>query len=194
LNTDRRNHQWLTAVLLLAWTGSASAQPKAILTRESSIAVHVYRSGLFSIFGHDHEIAAPITGGGVDLAAHRVDVRVDARDMRVRDAGISEKDRAEIQMTMLGPEVLDVTRYPEIAFRSTSIESAGKGAWKIIGSLTLHGVPQPLTLEVLEQAGRYTGHTFLKQTDFGIQPVGVAGGTVRVKDEVRIDFDIRLAH
>jgi polyisoprenoid-binding protein YceI len=186
--------RWLTAVLLLAWTSSASAQPKAILTRESSITVHVSRTGLFSMFGHDHEIAAPITGGGVDLAAHRIDLRVDTRDLRVRDPGISEKDRAEIQMTMLGPEVLDVAQYPEITFRSTSIEPSGKGAWRVPGNLTLRGVRQPLTVEVVEQAGRYTGHVLLKQTDFGIQPVRVAGGVVRVKDEVRIDFDIRLAH
>ena len=86
-----RGYKSVAVALLLAWAGSASAQPKAILTRESSITVHVFRGGLFSIFGHDHEISAPITGGGVDIAAHRLDLRVEARDLHVRDAGISEK-------------------------------------------------------------------------------------------------------
>lgn len=30
----------------------------------------------------------------------------------------------------------------------------------------------------------------LKQRDFGITPVTVAGGTVKVKDELKIDLDI----
>jgi hypothetical protein len=35
-------------------------------------------------------------------------------------------------------------------------------------------------------------HSTLKQTDFGITPVTVAGGTVKVKDEVKIEFEIAL--
>jgi hypothetical protein len=33
-------------------------------------------------------------------------------------------------------------------------------------------------------------HTVLKQTAFGIKPISVAGGTIKVKDEVEIDFTI----
>jgi len=183
----------ITAAFLFLWTGSASAQPKVIDTQESVMTVHVYRTGALSAFGHDHEISAPITGGSVDIAAHKVDLHVDAKALRVQDAAVSEKDRSEIQTTMLGPEVLDVARYPEIVFRSSSIEPAGEGAWKIIGNLILHGMPQPVTLDVLEKAGQFTGHALLKQTDFGIKPVKAGGGTVKVKDEVRIDFDVRLA-
>ena len=39
--------------------------------------------------------------------------------------------------------------------------------------------------------GRYTGETIVKQTDFGIKPPGKAG--VRAKDEVRIEFDVRMS-
>lgn len=35
------------------------------------------------------------------------------------------------------------------------------------------------------------GEARVKQTDFGIKPPGKAG--VRAKDEVRIEFDVRLA-
>jgi hypothetical protein len=30
----------------------------------------------------------------------------------------------------------------------------------------------------------------LKQSEFGITPISLAGGTVKVKDEMKIDFDI----
>jgi hypothetical protein len=39
--------------------------------------------------------------------------------------------------------------------------------------------------------GRYTGESTVKQTDFGIKPPVKAG--VRAKDEVKIEFDVRLA-
>jgi len=36
----------------------------------------------------------------------------------------------------------------------------------------------------------YQGAAVLKQTGFGITPVKVAGGTVKVKDEVKVAFSI----
>jgi hypothetical protein len=38
--------------------------------------------------------------------------------------------------------------------------------------------------------GRYRGRVAVKQRDFGINPISIAGGTVKVKDEIRIEFDI----
>jgi|SRR5579871_3381243 len=181
-----------TATIMLAFACPSNAQRSSIDPQQSVMTVRVYRSGVFSAFGHDHEIAAPIASGGVDVKAHQVELRVAAKALRVSDTDASEKDRAEIQKTMQGPEVLDTERFPEIVFRSTSAEAAGTGAWKIVGDLMLHGSVQPVTVEVTETAGHYRGHTALKQSEFGIKPVKVGGGTVRVKDQVRIEFDIRL--
>jgi polyisoprenoid-binding protein YceI len=179
-------------VSCLAWT--ATAQQRAIDTAKSVMTVRVYKAGVLSAFGHDHEIAAPVAGGRVDSTAHTVELHADASALRVRDPKASEKDRDEIQKTMLGADVLDAGRYPEIAFRSTAVEAIGPGAWKVRGTLTLHGQTQPVTAEVRETAGRYEGNSLLKLADFGIKPVRIAGGAVRVKDEVRIEFDIQLAH
>jgi polyisoprenoid-binding protein YceI len=60
------------------------------------------------------------------------------------------------------------------------------------GTLTLHGQTQPVTVEVKENSGHFAGHALLKLTDFGIKPIRIAGGTVKVKDEIRIEFDIQL--
>lgn len=59
--------------------------------------------------------------------------------------------------------------------------------------MTLHGETRPVEADVREAEGHYTGTVQLRQTEFGIKPVKVAGGTVRVKDEVGIDFDIQLS-
>jgi len=178
---------------LLCWIPAARAEPHSIDTAKSTMTVHVYKAGVFSAFGHNHTISAPIRSGTVDSAAHRVEVTVNAAALRVSDGEVSEKDRAEIQKNMLGPEVLDSGRHQEIVFRSTGVEAAGPDAWAVRGNLTLHGETKPVTLEVRETSGHYLGNARLRQADFGIKPVKAAGGTVRVKDEVRIEFDIQLA-
>jgi polyisoprenoid-binding protein YceI len=155
--------------------------------------VRVYKAGFLSAFGHDHEIAAPIARGFVDTTAHQVELQIGAGTLRVRDAEASEKDRTEIRNTMLGVEVLDAGRYPDIVFRSTSADTDGTDSWTVHGNLTLHGQTRAVTVEVRQVGGRFVGSSQLKQTGFGIKPVKLAGGTVRVKDEVRIEFDIQLA-
>src|SRR5258705_415429 len=56
--------------------------------------------------------------------------------------------------------------------------------------LTLHGETHPVEATVNGGNGRYTGAAKFKQTEFGIKPVSVAGGSVKVKDELRIEFEI----
>ncbi len=169
------------------------AQPRQIDTAKSSITIHVYKAGVLSAFGHDHVIAAPIAAGTVDKEGKRVELRVNAEALRVKDPNASEKDRAEIQSTMAGPQVLDAAAHKEIRFQSRSAAAAGEGAWKVSGDLTLHGVTHPVSVEVREQEGHYTGTCRFAISEFGIKPVKVAGGTVKVKDEIQIDFEIQLA-
>jgi len=61
------------------------------------------------------------------------------------------------------------------------------------GELTLHGQTRPVAVDVSSRAGHYTGQATLKQTEFGMKPVSLLGGTVKVKDAVRIEFDIQVA-
>lgn len=191
-----RNNAWILVVAAISLISprAMSAQQRQINTDKSVMVIHVGKSGVFSGLAHNHVIAAPITSGSVNISnPPSVELRVDARTLRVRDPDASEKDRNEIQKTMLGPEVLDSERHPEIAFKSGAVEALEAGHWTVRGELTLLGQTRPVTAEVMEKAGHYTGHAAVKQTDFGIKPVKVAGGTVKVKDEMRVEFDIQLA-
>jgi len=178
---------------LLAWASIATAQQRPIDTSKSIVTVQVKKAGLLSAFGHDHEIAAPIAGGVVDPTGHRVELHFNSSTLRVSDRGISEKDRADIQDTMLGADVLDTQRYPEIVFRSTRAEPGAEGIWNVYGDLTLHGQTRPVSAEVRDNGGHYLGAVRFRQSEFGITPVRIAGGAVRVKDEIRIEFDIQAA-
>jgi polyisoprenoid-binding protein YceI len=170
---------------------SVSAQQHKIDAQNSTLTIHVGKTGVFSGLGHEHEVRAPIQSGMADTGSQAaVEIHVDARSLRVIDKDESEKDRTEVQKTMLGPEVLDSEHYQEIVFKSTGAETAGQGRWTLRGTLTLRGQTRPVTVHVTLKNGQYTGETTVKQTDFGITPPGKAG--VRAKDEVRIEFDVQL--
>jgi len=181
-------------MLGLSLATGAIAEPRPIDISQSTVTVQVKKAGLFSAFAHDHEISAPLAAGTVDTAGRTVEVRFEAAALQVRDPGVADKERAEIQGTMLGSGVLDAKQYPEIVFRSTRAEPVGAGAWRVQGDLMLHGRTRPVTAEVRENGGRYAGTLRLRQSDFGITPIKIAGGAVRVKDEVEIEFDLQLGH
>ena len=101
----------------------ASAQQHNIDTQKSTLTIHVGKTGAFSAFGHEHEVRAPIHSGTADTGSHpAVEIRVIAGDLRVIDKDDSDKDRVEVQKTMLGPEVLDSEHHQEILFRSRIVK------------------------------------------------------------------------
>jgi len=200
--TARRGLRLRPATLLLAaalgsgpFPGTAAgfaAEPSIDLAR-SVVKVHVASAGLLSVFAHGHLISAPLAGGRISASGQPdLEVSFQARALEVVDPQLSAPDRAEVQATMLGPRVLDAERHPEIRFRSTAIEARGGNAWAVEGLLALHGQTRPLRFAVSRRDGHYEGSVTLKQTDFGIVPIRLAGGTVQVRDEIRIDFEIVL--
>ena len=62
------------------------------------------------------------------------------------------------------------------------------------GNLTLHGVtrPLPLTAQVMLSGDmlRASGEFSVLQSDYGITLVSVAGGALKLKDELKFTFDI----
>lgn len=181
-----------SAVALVA--AAAAQEARAIDTTRSAITIHVGKAGLFSAFGHDHTVRAPIASGSVDQAAGVVSLTINSGELVVLDPDLEPDKRAEVQATMLGPKVLDAERFPVISFRSLSATREKQNAWRVRGELTLHGVTRPVEFRVMKEGDRYQGTASLKQRDFGITPVSVAGGTVKVKDELRLTFEVWLLH
>jgi polyisoprenoid-binding protein YceI len=180
--------------LLLLPSILVAANDKMIDVNKSELVIHVGKAGLLSAAGHEHWVVAPISRGEFSEGAQpRVELSVDARKMTVRaDEKTSASDRAKIQETMQN-DVLESSKYPEVRFHSTNVTSLGAQAWKVTGTLTLHGVSKPVAVEVRRDGDVYAGSAHFKQTEFGIQPVKIAGGVVKVKDELDISFKIRAA-
>jgi hypothetical protein len=176
--------------------GPLVAQEKAIDTQRSTISIHVGKSGLLSAAAHDHNINAPISSGVISSGANlesgapHIEFRVETAKMTVKpDPKVDANDQATIQ-THMEEMTLETKRFPEITFHSSRVQRMGDGQWKVDGDLSLHGVTKAVSLTVKQAGGGYTTHTVLKQTDFGIKPISIGGGIIKVKDEVEIDFQI----
>lgn len=178
----------LISVLLLSLpSGAAFAAQKQIDPSQSTLTIHVGKTGLFSAGGHEHIVRAPIADGVIDDGASaRVTFRVESARITV----LPEDHQSEVQHTMQ-ERVLESARFPAISFSSGQVQPAGDSQWDVSGHLTLHGETRPVHLQVRYVEGKYVGTVTIKQKDFGIQPVSAAGGTVKVKNELTIDFSIK---
>lgn len=176
----------------------------------SRVYVFVPKKGL----GHDHAVEGRLSAGRLRLGAAEqagslvfdmTSFRADGPAARklLRLAGETDAGtRKQVDDNMLGPAVLDVARHPTATFEiRSSLPSArpapaGKTAWDLVGTFTLHGVPRPLSLRAeAEAAGavdRLWGSFTIKQTDFGMKPFSKLGGVVGVADELTIYGDIRV--
>lgn len=181
----------LLPLALILSVGNATGQvTSSIDTAHSKLLIHVSKTGIFSGFADNHEVEARIAEGSLDAKGGQLRLSVNCRQMRVLDPQLGADKRLQVQERMLGPEVLDCSHFPEIAFESTHVEHSQKGTVRVDGRLSLHGVTKLISIAANVKNGRYTGRFALKQSSFGITPISIAGGTVKVKDELAIQFDI----
>ncbi len=169
--------------------------------KASRLSVQVTAGGLLASFGHNPTIAARDFTGEAQfepdsLANASVHVEISAATLEVI-AGASDKDKAEIEKRMHS-DVLQSDSYPLITYDSSNIKvtplSPGQYRVDATGPMTLHGITNDQTLmaRVMVSADklRASGEITLRQTDYGIELVSVAGGALKVKDEVKISFDV----
>jgi polyisoprenoid-binding protein YceI len=125
-------------------------------------------------------------------------MEIDAKSLAVLDQKVSDEDRTKIFNSMHN-EVIESAKYPKIAFKSVSVgdvKQTGSDSYSftLSGDLTLHGVTKriavPVNVKITPQQLRATGKYALKQTDYGIKPYSAAGGTIKVKNEVVVNFSI----
>ena len=157
---------------------------------------------MLSAFGHDPTIAIRDLQGDVEFSPEtkafgdtRLQLRIRSDSLEVV-GDISEKDREEIQCRM-HDEVLESEHFPEIVYQCSRVTGSGSGDryWVALnGELTLRGFTRSVlvTARVVLNGNslRASGEFSLRQTDFGITPVTAAAGAIRLKDELKCNFDI----
>jgi len=173
-----------------------------LLDKSSSrFTVRAFASGMLSAMGHNPTIAIRDFTGEVNFdpadqakASLRMQIRADS--LEVTD-DIKSKDRKEMESAMY-QQVLESAKYPSIIFEGAPVSvaqlSEGRFQVPLDGNLSLRGVTRrlPLTTQVtlLGDMLRASGEFSILQSDYGVPLVSVAGGALKLKDELKFNFDI----
>jgi len=93
-------------------------------------------------------------------------------------------------------KALKTAQYPDIVFRMTRLDGQ-PGALRAIGTLTIAGVENEVTLDVMAAANASTvtviGHVPLLMTDYGITPPAGVFGFMKANPAIMVTFDLVLA-
>lgn len=167
----------------------------------SRFMVRAFAAGMLSAMGHSPTIAIRDVAGEVNFdpadpgeGTLRVQIRADS--LEVTD-DIKSKDRKEME-SMMKQQVLQSAQYPNITFEAAvaSANQLSEGRFQMLlnGTLSLRGttgrVPVTAQVSLLGDMLRASGEFSLLQTEYGIPLVSVAGGALKLKDELKFNFDI----
>jgi polyisoprenoid-binding protein YceI len=182
-------------------TGASQAVRYRLDPGPSRFTVQAFAAGLLSFLGHSPTFAVRDFRGEAwfhdsrfEHGGLRVTVRADSLELLDQ---VKPADRTDIERRMRG-EVLETAVYPEIRYEATA-RAVGKVAdhqYRLLvnGRLALHGVTNPLGVEVqlrvYNDGIRLAGEFGLQMSDYRIRPVTALGGTIRLKEQLRVAFDI----
>jgi polyisoprenoid-binding protein YceI len=169
--------------------------------RSSRFTVRAFATGILSAMGHNPTIGIRDFSGEMSfdpeqLKAGAFRIAVKSSSLGVQD-DISDKDRREIER-LINQEVLETAKFPEILYEASGVSITKMGgalySASLSGNLTLHGVTRGETITtrvaLLSSMLRASGDFSLSQSNYAIKPVSVAGGALKVKDELKFQFEI----
>jgi polyisoprenoid-binding protein YceI len=146
-----------------------------------------------TVKGRFAEVEGTIVLDEANPGESRVEARIPAASIDTRE----ERRDAHLRSA----DFLDAENHPYLTFRSTRVESNGRGRFTAHGDLTIRGVTRPVTLE-----GEYLGTnnspfgfrvagfsaaTRINRSDFGLNwNAALETGGLMVADEVKIALEI----
>jgi polyisoprenoid-binding protein YceI len=163
--------------------------------------VQAFSRGLLAGLGHSPTFNVRDFAGELDFdpgAPERASARVAVRADSLTVAGqVSPSDREEIESRMRR-EVLETAAYPEIIFQSAEAAADriadGWYRLRLAGELRLHGVKGRHQLEaqlrLADGQVRLSGQCAVAMSAYRIREVTALAGMIRLKDEVKLDFDL----
>jgi len=173
---------------------------------DGRVLVKTGREGLAARAGHDltleitrwsARLTVPDADGG-GIAGATLTAELDLGSLAVREGvggakPLTDRDRRDIQgqaRKLLGDPA-------PASFASAKVIPASAGgsaaSGAIEGTLTLHGTARPLRLQVSSPApGQFRGGATVRQTDFGITPYSGFFGTLKLKNDVTVEFEVKI--
>ncbi|MBI5498558.1 MAG: YceI family protein [Deltaproteobacteria bacterium] len=159
----------------------------------SSVAFSVRHMVVARVKGRFKEFSVSLAADEKDLTASRLKAEIRADSV---DTGVEQRDGH-----LKSPDFFDVAKFPTITFESSRVEKHGDGH-RVAGSLSMHGVTRPVTLEVEGGFGKdpwgnrramFSARTSVERKDFGLTwNQALETGGVLVGDKVEIELDVEL--
>ncbi len=173
----------------------------AIDAKTSLFTVQAFAAGLISAAAHSPSFAFRDFAGDIEFVPDSMKdgslhLTINLRSLEILDE-VSRADRREIERVMFD-EVLETGRYPKVRYESTRVRTTNAGESicraEIDGDLTLHGITRGVSLDAQIVTGEDNLHAqgsfSLCQPDFGLKIASVAGGTLKLREELKCHFFI----
>ncbi|HEY0706500.1 MAG TPA: YceI family protein, partial [Polyangia bacterium] len=151
---------------------------------------------LTTVKGHFEKITGSVNLDDKEPTKSTVEVKIDANSINTREPNRDKHLRSA--------DFFDVAKHPELVFKSTKIEKAGKDKYKVTGDFTMRGVTKPLVLQVVAPSKELknpwgvatravTATGKLNRKDWGLEwNKALEAGGVLVSDEVTLDVQLQL--
>ena len=182
---------------------SLKAGSYGLSANSGNLYVYTFKEGLLSKLAHDLLIDVTNFKANLDVpedgfTSGSLELEIQANSLKVicalkdgeRSDALKEKDIADIEKDMAG-KVLHPDKYPTVNFRSKTIQEK-EGGYHINGVLSLHGVTKSIDFDIDTNCENLKGMITILQKDYGIKPFRAMMGTLKIKNEVNIGFDLSL--
>lgn len=150
-----------------------------------------------------HLMVSKVTGTFGELAG-TIEIAEDPAESTVEvvaKAATVETGTADRDAHLRSPDFLDAEAFPEITFKSTSIDRSGSD-WKLTGDLTIRGITKPATFDLSyegsavdpygNQKAALTATGQIDREAWGLTwNVPLEGGGVLVSKQFKVEFDIQ---
>ena len=151
--------------------------------------------GMMTVRGYFDELSATADIDPEHPETASVEVTISTASIRTNN-GIRDND-------LRSSNFLEVEKYPEIKFKSTSVEPSGDDHYKLTGDLTIKETTRPVVLDVVKYGEfndpgmmghriAYGATTKINRKDFGVSLSMVLDGRIVVSEDIQISIEGEL--
>ncbi|NMW17599.1 MAG: polyisoprenoid-binding protein [Chlorobiaceae bacterium] len=185
----------LTAAIMVL-PSLASATPWNIDADHSNVGFSVSHLMVSHVKGNFNKYSGVVDINDKDITKSKVDVTIDASSI---NTNVQKRDEH-----LKSADFFDVAKYPTLTFVSKKWSKAAKGALKVTGDLTIHGVTKSVVLTVAPFSKESkdpwgntrrgtSASTTINRKDYGlVWNQALETGGVAVGEEVNISLDVEL--
>ena len=192
-----RSLKLLAASFLLLSPALAHASTWDVDPAHSTVEFSVRHMMVTTVKGQFQKVKGTVELDEKDPTKSTVEVSIETASIDTREA----KRDAHLK----SPDFFDAAKFPTLTFKSTKVEKAGKGKFKVTGDLTMHGITKAVVLAVegpsasiKDPFGRTVRGVMatgkLDRKDWGMTwNKALDSGGLVVSDEVKLEINAELA-